>query len=447
MKLTREHLINYFREGEKPPEQHKIGLEYELFGVLKDQAWTLPFDGDPGVEVILNNISVNAKWKKCYENKRLTELHREKESIFLEPGGQLELSSPPVQTLSSLSKELSSYIQTVLEASSQTDIHWLALGIHPLSKLSDVSWTPKGRYKIMSAYFAQNGGPLAHLMMKQTASIQINIDYQNEMDAIKKFRLFMGLAPIFTAIFANSSIYEGKVTPYLSYRSYIWQHTDPQRCGLIRQVFDPNFSYEQYVDFLLSVPMLFVKRGNNWIEIKNMNFAQYMEKGVSGAKATIEDWALHLSTLFTEARLKQILELRSFDSHLPEMVMGASALVYGLIQNPAIMDAAWDLIKNWTWEERLRLYQEVPKYGLRAQIKNDTITMIANELIHLSDTGLTIQENERGISGERRFLVPVQELINRGKTRAEESIDMFQQSQQQWLKNNEIRKNYENGIR
>jgi len=447
MKLTREHLINYFREGEKPLEQHKIGLEYELIGVLKDQAWTLPFDGDPGVEAILNNISINSNWSKCSENKRITELHREKESIFLEPGGQLELSSTPVQTLSSLSKELSSYIQTVLEASSQTDILWLALGVHPLSKLSDVSWIPKGRYKIMSAYFAQNGEPLAHLMMKQTASIQINIDYQNEMDAIKKFRLFMGLAPIFTAIFANSSIYEGKVTPYLSYRSHIWQHTDPQRCGLIKQVFDPNFSYEQYVDFILSVPMLFVKRENKWMEIKNMNFAQFMEKGFAGTEASIEDWELHLSTVFTESRLKQILELRGFDSHLPEMVMGASALVHGLIKSPAIIDAAWDLIKDWTWEQRLQLYLDVPKYGLRAQVKNDTIIMVANELIHLSDTGLKLQEKEQVISGERRFLVPVQELIDRGKTRAEESIDLFQRSQQQWLKNNEIRRNYENGIR
>jgi len=446
MKLTKDDLINYFREGEKPLDQHRIGLEYELLGALKGRGSPLPFDGDPGVEVMLDKISLNSTWSKCYENKRLTELHRKQESIFLEPGGQIELSSPPVQTLSSLSKGLSSYIQTILEASSQTDILWLALGVHPLSKIADVSWIPKERYKIMSDYFAENGGALAHLMMKQTASIQINIDSQNEHDAIKKFRLFMGLAPIFTAIFANSSIYEGKATPYLSYRSQIWQQTDPKRCGLIRQVFDPSFSYEAYVDFLLSVPMMFLKRGEKWIELKEMNFAQYMEKGVAGTEATLEDWVLHLSTLFTEVRLKQVLELRCFDSHLPEMTMGACALVYGLIQDPSIMDAAWDLIKDWTWEERLQLYQEVPKYGLRAQLKNDTIIMIANELIHLSDTGLKLLENERGIEGERSFLAPVQELIDRGKTRAEESIDQFQRSQQQWLINNEIRKSYENGI-
>lgn len=430
--VGRNDLIRFFHSGGKPLSQHRIGVEYEIFGALLPAAAPLPFFGSPGVQEILKNISINSFWKKTYENKNLIGLVQEKKSITLEPGGQMELSGTPSKTLREVETELEEYANQLVAAGEPRGVSWLALGIHPFATLEAVPWMPKGRYEILSRHLEKKG-TLGHRMMKQTASVQVNLDYENERDAIQKFRLLMGLAPVFTALFANSAIYRGEITPYLSYRAAVWQETDPQRCGLLPQVFSPNFSFEEYVDLILDIPMLFIEREEKWIPVEGLTFRQYLEKGFGGHRATLEDWELHLSAVFPEVRLKQVIELRSVDSHLPERALSVAALVAGLLYSDAARAAAWDLIKNWSWEERLQICRDVPKYGLRTRVKNGTMLSTARELLALSARGLVKRHEEK-------FLSPVREILEKGETWAEKGIAQFKKSPLQWLEANRIKR-------
>lgn len=443
MAIRRDDLIQYFQRGAKPVSEHKLGMEYEIFGLVEKFKWTLPYHGIPGVQAILKEIAAKHGWISFSENKNIISLKKGDRAIFLEPGGQIELSTSPFHLLRDLSEELTDTIRTLNQASRESGIHWMALGIHPFASLEDIPWVPKGRYKIMSEYFAEKGGRLSHLMMKQTASIQLNVDYENEKDAFFKFRLLTGLAPVFTAIFANSSVYNGTVSPYLSYRAYVWQHTDPQRCGLIADLFEPGFSFEAFIDYALSVPMLFIKRDEKWLSVKNLNFKKFMKDGYEENEATLEDWALHLSTIFTEVRLKQFIELRSIDSQLPGMAMGAAALLNGILYSRSGSEAAWDLIRDRTWEERLRLYEDVPKYGLRTLLNNVKIITIARELTRIAENGLTRKERELGVAGEKELLSPVTELLKGEETLAEKSREAFKASPQDWIESNELGTNDE----
>ncbi len=443
MSLSHKDLLNYFIQGEKPPSDHKIGMEYELFGLLEGGK-PLPFKGEPGVESTLEKLAQLDGWKIGREQGHALSLNKGKKSVFLEPGGQIELSTQPYQRLTDLNQEIQETLSVLLKASQNDSIDWIALGLQPVSLLDHVGWIPKERYSIMSRSFEKHGSELAHTMMKQTASIQINVDYSSEADALKKFKLLTAIAPITTAIFANSSIYENRAIPFESYRGYVWQHTDPLRCGIIPEVFNPNYSYEEYLDFILHIPMLFIKRDDEWIEVLDRTFAQFLEKGFADYEATLEDWNLHLSTIFTEVRLKQVLELRSADSHLPNMAMGVAAFVDGLLFDPSILDAAWDCVKDWTWEERLSLYHEVPKAGLRARVKNDKISTVAGELLRLSQKGLSHKEKELKIDGEAAFLEPVVERVEKGESLSEKSSKEFEKDPLKWLQTKRI--SDENGI-
>ncbi len=426
--ITREDLIHYFVESKKDPKEHKIGMEYELFG-FHENGKPLSFSGIPGVEQVLKQLAAQDQWGVQYEGERLLGLKKGKKTFSLEPGAQLELSTTPYSSLIDLNTEILETFSKLIEVTSAEKIFWVALGLHPFSSLREIEWIPKKRYEVMSRFFSQHGGALAHLMMKQTASIQINIDYADEKEAINKFRLLMALAPIVTAIFANSSMYEGKRLSYLSYRSRIWQQTDPARCGLIRNLFNPHYSIEEYVDFVLQIPMIFLKRGEEWIEPKGLTFAQFLKRGeAEGGEPTIEDWKLHLSTVFTEVRLKQVLELRSADSNLPDKAMALAAFVKGLTTDSAVLAEAWNCLHDWTWEERLKLYEEVPKYGLQTRLKNDKIIVLARELAKLGEQGLTFEE--------KSFLYPIFEILDKGKTLAEEAGGLHTQ-----------RLGHENGIR
>ena len=427
--ITRNDLVDYFIQGQKAPAEHKVGVEYELFG-FHENGKPLSFSGVPGVETVLQRLAAEDSWLPQYEGGRLLGILKEKKYFSLEPGAQLELSTTPYSSLVDLNKEIVETFSRLVEITAPEEIFWGAVGLHPFSSLREIEWIPKKRYDIMSRFFSRHGGALAHLMMKQTASIQINIDYASERNAINKFRLLMALAPIVTAIFANSSTYEGKRLPYVSYRSQIWQQTDSARCGLIRDLFNPEYSFEEYVDFVLAIPMIFLKRGEEWIEPSpGLTFGQFLTRGrYEKWEPTLDDWKLHLSTLFTEVRLKQVLELRSADSNLPDKAMALAAFVKGLTSDESILNEAWNCVSDWSWGERLKLYQEVPKYGLRASVKNDKIIVLAGELAKLSDQGLSFEE--------KSFLYPIFEILDKGKTLAEEAIELHSQ-----------RLGHENGIR
>jgi glutamate--cysteine ligase len=281
---------------------------------------------------------------------------------------------------------------------------------------------PKGRYAIMAPYLASRG-KLAHAMMKQTAAIQCTFDYQDEADCFFKLRLALGLAPIAGALFAHSPLTAGSLNGYRSFRGHIWTHTDPDRCGLIRGVFQEGFGFEAYTDWCLSVPAMFIVREGRWIALGGVPFGRFLKEGFQGHRATMADWNLHLTTIFTEARLKTFIEVRCADSLRPEDVLAVPAFWKGLLYDRQAAEAAWSLIAPWRFEERLALWHTACRQALATPTPDGrTIYDLAKELLALSLEGLERQSvrNERG-QDETIYLEPFAErVLTTGRCPADE---------------------------
>jgi len=275
-----------------------------------------------------------------------------------------------------------------------------------------VPWVPKRRYQVMSHYLREKGS-LGHAMMKQTATIQAAVDYENEADAMEKLRVAMGITSLVTAMFANSPITGGRLNGYMTYRSHIWTDTDPDRCGLIRGALESGYTFEDYARFAAAVPMIFIERGGHYIPAGGIPFSRFMAQGYEGLRATMQDWEVHLTTIFTEVRLKDYIELRGADSQRPGLVMAVPALWKGILYDPAARAAAWDLVRAWTWEERLDLHRDICRRALMARIRGVPVLDLANELLKIGLEGLrrqaVIDDQDRD---ERIYLEPLAHLIS-----------------------------------
>jgi glutamate--cysteine ligase len=306
------------------------------------------------------------------------------------------------------------------------DVVFLGLGMQPVSTLDEIEWVPKKRYRIMAPYMAKVG-TLGHRMMKQTATVQANIDYSDERDAMAKFRTGMGLAPLITAIFANSPISEGRLNGYKSFRGHIWTDTDKARCGMLRFAFDPGVSFARYVEYALDVPMYFILRNGDYIDFTGIPFRRFLSYGHMGHTATIEDWELHLTTLFPEVRIKRYIEVRSADSQPPELMPALAALIKGLLYETDCLDASWDLVKEWSWDERMQLYHDSHRYALEAHIRRFSAGDLAKELIQIAWEGLRRQAvlNENG-EDETIYLKPLRDLVLREKCPADLLLEKWE---------------------
>src|SRR6201999_946913 len=346
-------------------------------------------------------------------------------AISLEPGGQFELSGAPVETVHQTDAELMAHLAQLREVAGPLGIGFLGLGMTPRWTRSDIPVMPKGRYKIMTAYMPKVG-TLGLDMMYRTCTVQTNLDFSSEADMVKKLRVSLALQPVATALFANSPFTEGKPNGFLSFRSEVWRDTDNQRAGMLPFAFEDGMGFERYVDYALDVPMYFVKREDEYIDTSGMSFRDLLAGKLPGhgnLRATQSDWANHVSTIFPEVRLKRYLEMRGADSGPWARLTALPAFWVGLLYDDASLDAAWDLAKDWNAEERQTLRDDVPTQALNATIRGCTVLDLAKECLTLSEAGL---KRRRFLDSDRRdetrYLEPLQEIVGRGTTPAEELL-------------------------
>jgi len=426
----RDELVEWIAQGVKPKSRFRIGTEHEKFAFTLEGHRPVPYEGRRGIRALLEGMQHLLGWQPIMEGPNIIGLLDVTGggAITLEPGGQFELSGAQVETLHQTSSELMAHLAQVREVARPLHIGFLGIGMTPSWTRAEMPTMPKGRYKIMTAYMPKVG-TLGLDMMYRTCTVQSNFDFSSEADMVKKLRVSLSLQPVATAMFANSPFTEGKPNGFLSFRSEIWRDTDAARAGMLPWAFEPGMGFERWVDYALDVPMYFVKHGDEYVDVAGQSFRDLMAgklPGMPGAQATISDWANHVSTIFPEVRLKRYLEMRGADSGPLANLLALPALWAGILYDDACLDAAWELVKNWTAEERQQLRDAVPKQGLAATVGGRSVQAIANEVLELARAGLARRKHHDS-SGrdETRYLKALDDRLARGTTPAQELLDKF----------------------
>ena len=389
---SEEELYSYFQQFAKPDSERQVGIECEFFGIYRETGQALPYLGPTGIEAILSRLSAAFHYEPVLEDGHVIALKRGNTMVTLEPGGQVELSAPPVANIFEVESVLQSFTRELHEIKKYfPKITWLSVGIHPFSPLDEISWVPKKRYSLMADYLKSHG-TLSHEMMKLTATDQVSLDFSDEQTAFEQFRVIFAISPIASAIFANSCFSSGKPNGFLTRRVHIWQHMDPDRSGLLLQFIEEGKNFRDYVNYLLDMPMMFILRQEKWIPMNGVSFRKFLREGKDGEHATWGDFELHLSTAFPEARFKQYLEIRGIDAQKPALIPAVAAFWKGILYDETIRRKTWDLVRNFKPEERMNLYQEVPRLGLRARLGKTCVMELAEVLYRLSCEGLGRQE-------------------------------------------------------
>ena len=406
-----EDLEDYFDLGAKPRERWGIGLEYERVGVFRESGRAVPYEGPVSVETLLKTLARERAWEPHEEDGRVLSLSKGATRITLEPGAQLELSGAVHKSVTSMRYELATFVAEVDDLSRPLGIAWLGLGLQPFSPLDEIAWIPKKRYAIMREYLPKRGAR-APIMMKQTACVQLNLDYGSEGDAADKMRTAMALSPAVTALYANSPITEGRLNGFMSYRAWAWRETDPDRCGLLPFVFRDGSGFADYLEYSLDVPMFFVVRGDKWMPAQGMTFRRFIKKGFEGEKATLADFETHLTTLFPEVRLKRYIEVRGADSGDPQSCLALAALWKGILYDGASRRSAWEMVREMTFKERVGLLDDVCRLGPMARLSQarpgregaarepSLVRDLLIDLVRLARQGL----NNQGMPEEASFL-------------------------------------------
>ena len=421
-----DELEAYFHNAGKPRGEWRVGTEYEKVGIDRTTGKAIPYFGPRGVDRILRELMDRFGWEPEEQDGNIIALTREKAQITLEPGGQIELSGEPCESIHCTYGEFTQHIRELIEIAEPLDIVFLGLGMQPFSRMDEIEWVPKKRYRIMGPYMPKVG-TLGQRMMKQTATVQTNIDYLDEKDAIVKFRTGMGLAPILIAMFANSPISDGQLNGYRSFREHIWTDTDRSRAGMLKFAFTPEASFAHYVDYALDVPMYFIIRNHDYIDMTGLTFRQFLAHGHNGERATMADWGDHLTTLFPETRIKRYIEIRSVDSQPPELMPALSALTKGVFYDSDCLTAAWDLVKGWSWDERMETYLDSHKNALAARFRRYSLLDLAKELFQIGWEGLRRQNslNKNG-DDETIYLNPLKPLLFQGKCPADILVEKWE---------------------
>jgi glutamate--cysteine ligase len=424
---SKRQMIDYIAQGSKPREQWRIGTEHEKFGFNQRDLRPLPYEGPAGVKALLEGLQ-RFGWKPMFEESNVIALTLGKCNITLEPGGQFELSGAPLESLHETCRETCTHLNQVKEVCNELGIGMLGMGFQPKWKREDVSWMPKGRYKIMREQMLRKG-KLGLDMMLRTCTVQVNLDYSSEADMVKKMRVSLALQPIATALFADSPFIEGKPNGFQSFRSHVWTDTDPDRCGTLPFAFEDGFGFERYVDYILDVPMYFVYRDGRYIDAAGQSFRDFL-KGklpvLPGEIPGLGDFMDHLTTAFPEVRLKRFLEMRGADSGPWDKICALPALWVGLLYDDVALDGAWELVKGWTAEDRDGLRADAPKIALDAKLQGRSVREIAREVLALSRAGLSRRARlDSTGQDETHFLNPLVEIVDSGKTPAQLKLDAY----------------------
>ena len=425
---SRDQLIAPMIKGEKPAAAWKIGTEHEKFVFNEADRHAPSYDEPGGIRDLLMSLT-EFGWTPVEENGKVIAMAGADGTVSLEPAGQLELSGDVLENLHQTCAETGRHLQQVKAIGAKTGTGFLGLGLWPDKRREDMPIMPKGRYEIMLRHMPRVGS-MGLDMMLRTCTIQVNLDYASEADMAQKFRVGLALQPLATALFANSPFLEGKPNGYLSYRSHIWSDTDPQRTGMLPFVFEDGFGYDRYVDYMLDVPMYFVFRDGKYIDAAGQSFRAFMKgelPALPGELPLASDWIDHLSTAFPEVRLKSFLEMRGADGGPWNRICALPALWVGLLYDQTALDAAWDLVKDWSMEEREALRNTVPKLGLKAPVPGGRMLLdVAREALEIARGGLTARGrlNESG-DNETGFLDPLHEIVSRGETPAERLLRLY----------------------
>jgi glutamate--cysteine ligase len=427
---SRDELVAWLEAGVKPVSEFRIGTEHEKTPFTLQGHNPVPYEGVRGIGALLEGMKLLLGWEPIMERGNIIGLYDVTGggAISLEPGGQFELSGAPVETVHQTQAELMAHLAQVREIATPLGIGFLGLGMTPSWSREQIPVMPKGRYKIMTNYMPKVG-EYGLDMMYRTCTVQTNLDFSSEADMVKKLRVSVALQPVATALFANSPFTEGKPNGFLSFRSQIWRDTDNARSGMIPWAFEDGMGFERWVDYALDVPMYFVKRGDEYIDVAGSSFRAFFEgrnNVLPGERPTLSDWANHLSTIFPEVRLKRYLEMRGADGVPWGRLPALPAFWVGLLYDDASLNAAWDIVKYWNAQERQALRDDVPRLGFKARIRDRYLFEIARECLVLAHAGLRRRECIDHLGrDESRHLDPLDRILDAGRSPAEEMLEKF----------------------
>lgn len=429
---SKDDLIQWIAAGEKPKSAWRIGTEHEKFVFYTETLTPVPYGGDRGIRALMEGMIACCRWLPILEGDNIIALRRPEGeiggTISLEPGGQFELSGAPLATLHETAAETEEHLHEVLRVGERLGIGFLGVGFSPKWTLDETPRMPKQRYQVMTRYMPMVGSRGLD-MMYRTATIQVNLDFANEADMVKKLRVSLALQPIATALFASSPFTEGKPNGFKSMRSEVWRDTDKARTGMLPFVFEAGMGYEAYVDYALGVPMYFVYRDGRYIDVAGGSFRDFMAgklPGLEGELPTLDDWSDHLTTLFPEVRMKRFLEMRGADGGRWGRIVALSAFWVGLLYDDAALDGAFELIKDWSLEEREALRAVVPSAGFDMQFRGRSVQELARDVVALSRTGLGNRRVLNPLSqDETIYLAPLEDHVHRGKTCADDLLERY----------------------
>ena len=428
---SKDQLAEYLASGCKPSEDWRIGTEHEKFGYNKDTLLPLPYEGPCSIKAMLEGLRDAFGWTPVLEAGNIIGLEKDGANVSLEPGGQLELSGAPLETIHQTCDEVNEHLKEVRQVARKIGARFIGLGAAPIWTHDQMPVMPKGRYKLMTDYMGRVGTHGTQ-MMYRTCTVQVNLDFGSEADMVQKFRVALALQPVATALFANSPFFEGKPNGFQSWRSRIWRSLDDARTGTLPFVFEDGMGFERYVDYALDVPMYFVYRDGKYIDALGMSFRDFLKgelPALPGEKPTLSDWADHLTTIFPEARIKKFMEMRGADGGPWRQICALPALWVGLMYDQNALDAAWDLCKHWTLEQREALRVAASVDGVNAKVEGIDMRQLARQVLDLSNAGLAARA-KTGAGGmlkdETHFLNSLQDIVETGVTSASELLAKYQ---------------------
>ncbi|MDZ5452591.1 glutamate--cysteine ligase [Labrys sp. ZIDIC5] len=427
---SRDELVAWIEKGVKPPSQFRIGTEHEKFPFRAGTHQPVPYEGSNGIRALLEGMQAMLGWEPIMEGEHIIGMLdiTGGGAISLEPGGQFELSGAPLNSIHQTCSEIHAHLAQVREIGGPLGIRFLGLGMSPVWTRDETPRMPKRRYEIMTNYMPKVG-VMGLDMMYRTSTVQVNLDFSSEADMIKKLRVSLALQPIATAIFANSPFLHGKPNGFLSLRSEVWRHTDLDRTGMLPFAFEDGMGFERYVDYALDVPLYFVKRGEVYHDVAGSSFRDLLAgtlPQLPGERATMSDWANHLGTLFPEVRLKRYLEMRGADAGPTGKLAALSAFWVGLLYNNNTLDAAWDLVKDWSEAERQALRDSVSRQALKTPFRNESVRDIALRTLAIARQGLKARNIEDWEGrNEEHFLDGLDDVVESGVTAADEMLARY----------------------
>ena len=423
----RAQLIASLSSGSKPAADWRIGTEHEKFGFRRDDLTPPPYDGEQGIGALLQGLT-RFGWAPVTEKGTLIALTRDNASVSLEPAGQLELSGAPLADIHATAREIDTHLAELTQVAGPMGLGFVGTGFQPLWARAQMPWMPKGRYAIMRRYMPLVG-QLGLDMMTRTCTVQVNLDFSDEADMVRKFRVALALQPVATALFADSPFTEGKPNGFQSWRSHIWTDTDPDRTGMLDFVFEDGFGFERYVDYLLDVPMYFVYRDGQYIDVAGQSFRDFLDgrlAALPGERPTLADWNDHMTTAFPEVRLKKYLEMRGADSGDVPRLRALPALWVGLLYDAQALAEAEALVAGFTRHERHALRDGVPRDGLKLAFRDASVRELAGQVLAIARGGL--QRRARiDIDGndESVYLDVLDDIVRSGRSAADQKLALL----------------------